>query len=100
MNSNGILVGRLTACTLLLPASVQSIRAQGSEGDNTLDTIQEETTAVAELFVGDIDFDDLLPSYGVGIRYMASEEQRVNPGIDYARGDDSDAWCFRIGEAF
>jgi len=44
--------------------------------------------------------DNLLPSYGVGIRFMASEEQRVNLGIDYARGKDSDAWYFRIKESF
>jgi len=29
-----------------------------------------------------------------------SEEQRINLGIDYARGKDSDAWYFRIGEVF
>jgi hypothetical protein len=50
--------------------------------------------------IGDIEFDNLLPSFGVGIRFLASEEQRVNLGVDYARGKDSDAWYFRIGEAF
>ena len=50
--------------------------------------------------ISEMDTDDLLPSYGVGIRFMASEEQRVNLGIDYARGKDSDAWYFRIKEAF
>lgn len=50
--------------------------------------------------VGDMNQDDLLPSAGVGIRFMASEKQRVNLGIDYARGKNSDAWYFRIGEAF
>lgn len=50
--------------------------------------------------IGDIEFDDWLPSAGLGIRFMASEDERVNLGIDYARGRDSDAWYFRIGEAF
>ena len=50
--------------------------------------------------VDEIEFDDLLPSGGIGIRFMASEDERVNLSIDYARGRDSDAWYFRIGEAF
>jgi hypothetical protein len=50
--------------------------------------------------VDEIKFDDLLPSGGIGIRFMASEEERVNLSIDYARGRDSDAWYFRIGESF
>lgn len=50
--------------------------------------------------VGDMNSDDLLPSAGVGLRFMASEKERVNLSIDYARGRDSDAWYFRIGEAF
>jgi len=43
---------------------------------------------------------NILPSYGVGIRFTASEKERINLGIDYARGSDSDAWYFRIAEAF
>ena len=50
--------------------------------------------------IGEMKFDDLLPSVGIGIRWMASEKERVNLSIDYARGKDSDAWYFRIGEAF
>jgi outer membrane protein assembly factor BamA len=50
--------------------------------------------------IGDMSTDGLLPSYGVGIRFMASEAQRINLGIDYARGKDSDAWYFPIAEAF
>jgi outer membrane protein assembly factor BamA len=46
------------------------------------------------------DFDDLLPSGGVGLRIMASKEQRVNVSIDYAFGRDSEAFYFSIGEAF
>ncbi len=44
--------------------------------------------------------DNILPSAGLGVRFRASEEQRVNLSIDYARGKDSNAWYFRIGEAF
>ena len=50
--------------------------------------------------ISDMNSDDLLPSYGMGIRFRISEEQRINLSIDYARGRDSDAWYFRIGEAF
>jgi outer membrane protein assembly factor BamA len=50
--------------------------------------------------IDDIKLDDLLPSVGVGIRWMASEKERVNLSIDYAKGKDSSAWYFRIGEAF
>jgi len=50
--------------------------------------------------IGDYNTDDLLPSYGAGLRFMASADHRVNLSIDYARGKDSDAWYFRIGEAF
>jgi len=50
--------------------------------------------------LGDMNSENILPSVGGGIRYMASEEQRVNLSIDYAVGNDSDAWYFRIGEAF
>ena len=44
--------------------------------------------------------DNILPSVGVGVRFMASEEAQVNLSLDYARGKDSDALYFRIGEAF
>ncbi|WP_312145903.1 hypothetical protein [Brevundimonas sp.] len=48
---------------------------------------------------GDIT-DELLPSAGVGLRYEASRKYGVNIGIDYAVGDESSAFYFRIGEAF
>jgi hypothetical protein len=44
--------------------------------------------------------DDILGSAGLGIRFMPSKEARVNLSLDYARGNDSDTWYFRIGEAF
>lgn len=49
---------------------------------------------------GDFRFDNFLPSVGVGARWMASVEHKVNVSIDYARGKDSDAWYFYIGESF
>ena len=44
--------------------------------------------------------DNLLPSVGVGLRYLASKKNDVNVSIDYAVGKDSDAVYFYIGEAF
>jgi len=48
----------------------------------------------------DLDGQDLLPSVGVGLRFMASKKERVNLSIDYARGREEDAFYFYIGEAF
>ena len=48
-------------------------------------------------------FSDLgpaLPSLGAGIRWEASQKFNLNIGVDYAVGRDSDAFYFRIGEAF
>lgn len=42
----------------------------------------------------------LLPSVGVGLRFKASKSQRVNASVDFAFGDDSQAFYFYIGEAF
>ena len=42
----------------------------------------------------------LLPSAGLGVRYLASETRRVTLGADYAWGKDGGAFYFRIGEAF
>ena len=48
----------------------------------------------------DLDLESLLPSAGVGLRYMVSEKERVNISVDYARGREGDAVYFYIGEAF
>jgi len=48
----------------------------------------------------DLDLRELLPSAGVGLRFMASEKERVNLSIDYARGREGDAVYFYIREAF
>ena len=44
--------------------------------------------------------DDLIPSYGVGLRFMVMKAQRINLRIDYARSDDSSAWYLGIAEYF
>lgn len=49
---------------------------------------------------GDIGREELLPAAGVGLRYEASRRYGVNVGVDYAVGEDSSAFYFRVGEAF
>ncbi len=46
------------------------------------------------------DTDGILPSVGVGARFLASKEHRVNVSVDYAVGDNSAAFYVYIGEAF
>ena len=51
--------------------------------------------------VGAFTDSEVLYSGGAGLRFTASESERVNLGIDYARASDGDsAVYFRIGEAF
>jgi outer membrane translocation and assembly module TamA len=50
--------------------------------------------------LSELNADNILPSAGLGIRFRASEKDQINLSVDYARGKDSDAWYFRIGEAF
>jgi hypothetical protein len=49
----------------------------------------------------DLRDDDLIPSYGVGIRGLVLESQRINMRLDYARSDN-DQYAFYLGvtEAF
>ena len=45
--------------------------------------------------------DETIPSYGVGIRFMVLESQRINVRVDYARSDkDNEAWYLSVTEAF
>lgn len=45
--------------------------------------------------------DETIPSYGLGIRFMVLESQRINLRLDYARSDkDRDAWYVSVTEAF
>jgi hemolysin activation/secretion protein len=50
--------------------------------------------------IDEFKIDDILPSAGFGLRFLASKDHRLNVGIDYAFGEDSEALYFRIGEAF
>ena len=50
--------------------------------------------------VDELNGEDLLPSYGGGVRLKVSRKQRINVGIDYAVGKDDYAFYLRYGEAF
>lgn len=56
--------------------------------------------AVAVDSPSDITFDGLLPAVGVGIRFMAIPSEKINIGIDIAKGIDDYGIYFRIGEVF
>ena len=43
---------------------------------------------------------EFLDSAGAGVRYLASEKNRVTLSIDYAHAGGEDAWYFYIGDAF
>jgi hypothetical protein len=43
---------------------------------------------------------ELIPSYGIGVRFMVLQSKRINLRIDYARSTDSDAFHMSVGEAF
>jgi len=45
--------------------------------------------------------DETIPSYGLGIRFMVMESQRINVRVDYARSDKGNAaWYLSVTEAF
>ncbi len=44
--------------------------------------------------------ENILPSAGVGLRFKISKTTGLNLSIDYALGEDSDAWYFYVGESF
>ncbi len=48
----------------------------------------------------DIRENDLIPSYGIGLRYQVLESQRINMRLDYARSGGNDAIYLAVGEAF
>ncbi|WP_227490589.1 BamA/TamA family outer membrane protein [Shewanella benthica] len=43
---------------------------------------------------------EMIPSYGIGIRYMVLDSQRINLRLDYARSEDNDAIYVSVAEAF
>ncbi len=55
--------------------------------------------SVASSF-GDLGSSDTLAAGGVGLRILASKEQRLNVSIDFAVGRDESAFYVYIGEAF
>ena len=48
----------------------------------------------------DIFNSELLPGVGVGLRYLMIEKERINVGIDVAKGKGDWGLYFRIGESF
>lgn len=44
--------------------------------------------------------DEMISSYGIGIRYMVLDSQRINLRLDYARSGDNDAIYVSVAEAF
>lgn len=45
--------------------------------------------------------DETVPSYGVGLRFMVLESQRINVRVDYARSNHgNEAWYLSVTEAF
>lgn len=123
---NGILATRFAACDvsrnapffdLCLFGANNDLRGYeaGKYRDSTLIAAQAEYRwhfskrwgMVAFAGVGGVapNFSDyrassLLPAGGVGLRFMASTEYKVNVSVDYAVGRNSDALYFGIGEAF
>lgn len=57
---------------------------------------------VGEVFpeIDELNTDDLLPSAGIGLRFLVSKKNRINFSIDYAVGKDSDAIYIYLSEAF
>ena len=47
-----------------------------------------------------VDDHDLIPSYGIGLRFMVLKSKRINIRLDYGRSEDSDAIHLSVGEAF
>ncbi len=43
---------------------------------------------------------ELIPSYGIGLRFMVLQSKRINIRLDYARSNDSDAIYLGVLEAF
>ncbi len=50
--------------------------------------------------VKNITFNELLPGVGLGFRYLMIPKERINIGIDIAKGKDDWGLYFRIGESF
>ena len=47
-----------------------------------------------------LDEDSVIPSVGVGLRFMVQKANRINLRLDYGHSRDSDAWILSVLEAF
>jgi len=54
---------------------------------------------ITKSFTGLRDY-DVIPSYGVGVRFTVDTSTRINMRLDYGRSTDSDAVYLSVGEAF
>jgi len=50
--------------------------------------------------VSEIRDQELIPSYGIGLRFLVLASQRINLRLDYARSTGSDAIYLSVGEVF
>jgi len=57
--------------------------------------IGSTTSSFGELFQGTV-----LPSYGLGVRYMLHPKQRLVMRVDYGRGNEDGMFYFSVSEAF
>ena len=48
----------------------------------------------------DFTSNNLIPSIGLGGRFLVATENRINVRVDYAWGEDSQALYISVGEAF
>lgn len=54
---------------------------------------------ITETLVG-LSEGDVIPSYGLGLRFTVAQSQRINMRLDYGRSSDSDAVYLSVMEAF
>ena len=48
----------------------------------------------------DVNEREIIPSYGIGLRFMVLAAKRINIRVDFARSTDSDAVHLSVGESF
>ncbi|WP_020534001.1 BamA/TamA family outer membrane protein [Flexithrix dorotheae] len=50
--------------------------------------------------INEVDNETILPGFGCGLRYLVFPKNKMNAGIDIAKGKDDWGFYFRVGEAF
>jgi hypothetical protein len=55
--------------------------------------------AVAHKF-SDLNFGELRPAYGIGLRFLFDKKEKIQVRFDYAKGKDSSGFYASIFEAF